>query len=145
MTLARKVASSVRGIHQQDPFARDYMRAVGHFDFGLNLAPINFSGWLDKRRTQDENEFDFWVEYWIAAYSFLLSQDEGLLFFSYEQFCVDPSAHLSRISERLELAPFNWIEPTQNIREPRKRGDQLKSVFEAEALSVWNSLREKSI
>ena len=33
-------------IHARDRFARDYMRGIGHFDFGANLLPVDFDGWL---------------------------------------------------------------------------------------------------
>ncbi len=32
-------------MHARDPFARRYMEAIGHYDFGANLRPIDFDGW----------------------------------------------------------------------------------------------------
>ena len=31
-------------LHARDPFAKAYMAAVGHFDFGANLKPVDFDG-----------------------------------------------------------------------------------------------------
>ena len=31
-------------IHEDDSFASEYMRAIGHYDFGANLRPIDFGG-----------------------------------------------------------------------------------------------------
>ena len=38
-------------IHEEDPFACEYMRAIGHYDFGKNLCPVDFGGWIDQRQS----------------------------------------------------------------------------------------------
>src|SRR5262245_19705570 len=49
--------------HSTDAFARRYMAWIGHFEFGLNFRPINFSGWLDGSEIDRNPTADFWVRY----------------------------------------------------------------------------------
>ncbi|MDZ7783932.1 MAG: hypothetical protein U5K56_13685 [Halioglobus sp.] len=59
-------------MHREDSFSRRYMAGTGHFDFGANLRPIDFDGWLQARRCDDPLQLAFWLEYWIAAYRHVL-------------------------------------------------------------------------
>jgi len=89
-------------IHKSDPFAREYMRATGHFDFGENLHPIDFNGWLDKRRSDDATALAFWLEYWVEAFEYLLDRaGEADHFVSYEALCGDPQRGLTKIAETI--------------------------------------------
>src|SRR5690606_32311264 len=54
--------------HRDDPFTLEYMTAIGHFDFGENLRPINFNDWLATAAELDPTTLDFWLAYWVAAY-----------------------------------------------------------------------------
>jgi hypothetical protein len=84
-------------IHAQDPFASGYMRAIGHFDFGKNLCPIDFEGWLDKRVSKDAEDLTFWLEYWLASYRHLLMKNaDSAHFVNYQAFCED-HAHGLRV------------------------------------------------
>ena len=55
-------------MHTEDAFAKRYMADIGHFDFGANLKPINFGGWMNGRSIQEAHELGFWLDYWIATY-----------------------------------------------------------------------------
>lgn len=92
-------------IHAQDAFARNYMAAIGHFDFGDNLRPVNFGGWLDRGPLPSPTELDFWLRYWIAAYESLLGQVGGrVALLDYDRFCAEPGGALERIATFLEIA-----------------------------------------
>lgn len=92
-------------IHASDRFAKAYMAAVGHFDFGANLKPIDFTGWLDDRRCQDATTPGFWLEYWVAAYRHLLEQhgEERIHFLSYDSLSHRPAESLARLAETLDV------------------------------------------
>ena len=59
-------------MHRDDPFARRYMRGIGHFDFGDNLKPVDFGGWWSSRTSSDPSKLAFWLEYWCVTYQTLL-------------------------------------------------------------------------
>ena len=93
-------------IHAAQPFARQYMKDLGHFEFGANLRPIQFpSGPSEKgdgRPSADTARY--WLEYWCAAYRHVLamaSRDPVLV--SYDRLCAAPDAELERIAVRAGL------------------------------------------
>lgn len=92
-------------IHAHDKFAKAYMAAVGHFDFGANLKPIDFGHWLNGRRYRDARVIGFWLEYWIAAYRQLLSEHDGqrVHLVSYESVSRQPAASLTQLCDVLEI------------------------------------------
>lgn len=111
------------GIHRQDPFAAAYMLGIGHFDFGRNLRPVDFHGWLDQRTGKDALQLDFWLEYWIAGYEYLLAARESTVhFFNYETFCQAPGASLRILGEAIAARqPERLVGAAADIRPVRQR------------------------
>jgi hypothetical protein len=59
-------------LHADDAFTRRYMADIGHYDFGANLRPVDFGGWLDRATARDAQQVAFWLEYWLATYRHVL-------------------------------------------------------------------------
>ena len=55
-------------LHAEDPFVRDYMRDIGHLEFGELHQPIDFPGLDDLLGARDPSRPDYWLAYWIAAF-----------------------------------------------------------------------------
>ena len=109
-------------IHRDDPFARRYMEAIGHYDFGENLRPIDFDRWLDARRTGEVTELAFWIEHWTAAYRHLLGQASFVRFVDYDAFCAEPRRVLEAIARYIEAGdPDSLIATAEGIRPARRR------------------------
>jgi hypothetical protein len=116
-------------IHDEDPFACTYMRAIGHFDFGKNLRPIDFDGWVDSRRSHDSQSLAFWLEYWIVTYKYLLTQNGDLHFVSYDAMCDDPDAGLRRLAEAIGIGHGKALATTGiTVRAPRPRDVDISSI-----------------
>jgi len=64
-----------RFLHEQtaDRFSRNYMRWIGHFEFGAELRPIDFDGWIGTRQRLQGVDTGFWLRYWTAAYRHALT------------------------------------------------------------------------
>lgn len=94
-------------IHAADPFAKRYMADVGHFEFGANLKPIDFGGWLANATVASEAaDLDFWLRYWRAAYRHALAEaGENVVFVSYEAICARPFETLTRVCGLLGIHP----------------------------------------
>ena len=91
-------------MHEKDVFARQYMAAVGHFDFGKNLKPVDFDNWMSSAHYRDPLQAGFWLEYWTAAYSYLLKYSgKSIHFLSFETVCGKPASGLDTLSEILAL------------------------------------------
>ena len=81
-------------IHKEDRFASEYMRAIGHYDFGENLRPVDFDGWLANRESKETDSLAFWLEYWMVGYRHLLAKKADFLhFLNYDALCADPCGH----------------------------------------------------
>ncbi len=90
-------------IHKEDAFAKSYMRAIGHYDFGENLKPINMGGWLDKHTDLSPTTLEFWLQYWVSSYRSLLKNQNTATLFSYDHFCRQPKDSLKKLADWVGL------------------------------------------
>lgn len=93
--------------HAVDAFSRDYMRWLGHHEFGLTHKPFRFAGnepvVLADYTPADIN---YWLAIWINTYNHVLATaPDGCRFFCYETFCADPSAALGPLLAAAGLEP----------------------------------------
>ena len=98
-------------IHAADAFARRYMADVGHFEFGANLRPIDFGGWLgapEEPLREAAQTLDFWLRYWCAAYGHALFEAgeikaNAIVFVSYDATCARPLETLASLCHRVGI------------------------------------------
>ncbi|HET8705979.1 MAG TPA: sulfotransferase, partial [Pseudomonadales bacterium] len=92
-------------IHKEDPFARKYMRDIGHYDFGENLKPINFNDWREKYPQLIPTQLEFWLRYWLEGYTHIQSNlRPSISLFSYDLFCSHPESSLSALADKINLS-----------------------------------------
>ena len=137
-------------LHRQDPFARRYMRDIGHFDFGANLKPINFDNWLAGNSYRDTTALPFWLRYWTAAYSHLLRVNPSAVhFFSFDQFINHPVRSLTAVTERLDLSDRkSLVRQSQRVGKPKRHTlttGALPPDLLDEALRTWERLERRAI
>jgi len=115
-------------MHQEDPFAADYMRALGHFDFGSNLRPIDFDGWLAENHL-DANTLSFWLVYWTATYRHLLATDCNAVFLSYDRLCAHPLDGFNALADVLHCRDRQrLLRAAEDLHAPRDRTIDSSSV-----------------
>jgi hypothetical protein len=137
-------------IHKEDRFASQYMRAIGHYDFGENLRPIDFGGWLDNRMSSDTGCLTFWLEYWVVSYRRLLTQNPDILcFLDYDALCNSPERGLRLLAHAIGSRDYDALLSTANkIRGPRPREIDANAVPASliqEADRVYARLREAAL
>ncbi|MEX1233533.1 MAG: sulfotransferase [Roseovarius sp.] len=121
---AAQVASLIRqhkrfsDLHAQEPFARQYMEGLGHFEFGAALRPIAFDG--SAPDPAGAGDVDFWLHYWICAYDHVLSSaGNRAIFVDHDALCRDPVPQLGALAAALELsAPEALTEQADTLRPP---------------------------
>jgi hypothetical protein len=102
--------------HRQDPRTVDHLRRVGHFEFGVDLRPINVGDppRVDEIQAlwQSGEEVRGWARYWAMIYGFVADQlaaDSALrdaaLIARFEDLCDHPAATLERFMRHCELDP----------------------------------------
>lgn len=138
-------------IHARDAFASEYMKALGHYDFGVNLRPVDFDGWLDRRETTDSDCLMFWLEYWTATYSHLLAhrQKSGAAFLSFDTLCAQPERTLRAVAAVLDCTgEDDLMAAAQNVHPPKKHAVDAAPVPSRlldEALNVHSRLLRVAI
>lgn len=137
-------------IHSQDRFAARYMAGIGHYDFGENLKPIDFNGWIDAAVHTDPGKLGFWLEYWTNSYRHLIGNPHSRLHFvSYDALCQDPARSLSRLADILELdMPEGLISFGRGVKKPSPREVEITAAergIVAEMASVQQTLNAMSI
>jgi hypothetical protein len=111
------------GYHQEDRFSKRYMEWLGHYDFGQNFKPINFGNWLDKAEFKSFSGKNFWMSYWIAAYSYVLNyKTENVYLVDFDKLLSNGKASLQTIANFLELENKNKLaEAASTLRAPTSR------------------------
>jgi len=137
-------------IHEQDPFAAEYMLKIGHYDFGRNLRPIDFDGWLDKRASQDARQLPFWLEYWVAAYGHLLRESRDIVhFLDYQRLCGNPVQSLQAVANIIGMSdPATLVARAADIHPERHREPDpgaLPAALLHAAAEVYAGLKESAL
>ena len=112
--------------HKDDKFARDYMAALGHFDFGDNLKPVDFGGWSGRNEYQPET-INYWLSYWLHTYGYILATapKTGALLLAYDELCANPVAALEKLSEATRVpAGASLAQLHNDIRQPKDKHEQ---------------------
>ena len=132
-------------IHKSDPFAEEYMKAIGHFDFGNNLKPINFNNWFEKFAVEQAVEPEFWLQYWIACYKYnlQLARDNNLLFFNYDKLCQKPEDSLQLLKNALKIKQEDFV--TINLEKVHKATAKEinRSDFSKDSITKSENLLER--
>lgn len=90
---------------RQDPFIKQYMAWLGHYEFGLTHKPFRIEGAVFKHSATDS--IDYWLELWNMVYLYLfnlpLANTDTVVFISYEQLCTESDKVWDKICEILSI------------------------------------------
>lgn len=95
-------------VESKDPKILAHMQRSGHFEFGIDLRPINFGCHNTvlriKNLWRDAHDVRGWAAYWASAYTHIAelvetekTLDGKILLVSYSDFCNKPAFMLQRI------------------------------------------------
>ncbi len=138
-------------MHKDDEFAKSYMRWLGHYDFGENFKPINFDNWLEsysgKMDFSDEN---FWLEYWIAGYSDMLSKnDQQVHLVDYNKLLQQPESVLEAIAKVTNIKDkTGFIKNAESVRAPTskaKDSSQINPEILQSAMQLFEQLKKAAL
>ncbi|MCB2214155.1 sulfotransferase [bacterium] len=136
-------------IHKEDNFAKKYMENTGHYDFGMNLRPVDFNQWLSAESVPNSDDLSFWLIYWINTFRYLLDHaNPNVQFFSYDLLCKDPDKGLKLLSEIIKIDDKNLLLKNSDlIKKPSNYTiDQEKIDQETikQSNKIFNSLCERA-
>jgi hypothetical protein len=92
-------------IHRETPFVRRYMADIGHYEFGDLHRPLAFPGLDALIGGRDPLTLDYWIAYWMAAFSHLAERRDRVIVVPYEASCDDAPRALAALCARLDLPP----------------------------------------
>lgn len=134
-------------LHQKDRFMREYMKGIGHFDFGANLRPIDFGGWLDGC-PHPHDSLSFWLAYWTAAYRHCLDHASArLTLLDYDELCRSPTAQLGNLAGLLEIGVDELQRAAPSIKVPRPHAPDTSGIdpeILSAALALYDALRQRA-
>lgn len=115
-------------IHQEDDFVREYMAAIGHHEFGKELRPVDFRGWLEEE-TAPPTHLAFWLRYWVAAYRHVLEHaGPSTWILSYARLTGRPEAALEEVADAVGIPPAELVGMADRLRPPRSHEVDLEGV-----------------
>ena len=105
-------------VHQEDAFARFYVSAVGHQEFGQVIRSVDFRGWLAEAPSNETLEY--WLRYWLTAYDHVLdSLRPNMRLTCFERLIGDPGRTLEEIAEAARISPDVLAGSAASISRPR--------------------------
>ena len=131
--------------HREDAFSRAYMQGIGHYDFGANLRPVDFDGWLEDWNMEQTLDLEFWLRYWTAAYGCLARQtSDNIRIIDFMSLCARPEKELARIAEFAGLeTPLALVGQSARITAqnlPEADGELVVSDAYRSAVSLYEDI-----
>ena len=135
-------------IHATDSFTLQYMKNIGHFEFGHLHKPIMFEGMEDVMKQYKTNDINYWLSYWISAYQHLLNlKYDRIIMLDIEK--LSESQNLTELNFNLNLSNCKTIAEwaSQNIKPIRKRSASLSTANDlvAKANLIYQKMLKKAI
>lgn len=140
----------VRFLREQtaDAFSRQYMKWIGHYEFGRNFKPIDF-GLASEPPAPAEVDETFWLEYWVAAYRYaLLHAHERVLFVDFDRLLSEREPALARLGAALGIDNAAALcDAATRLREPTTRPEPVASTRPAleRALALHAELQARAV
>lgn len=134
-----------------DPFGKKYMEAIGHYEFGPTLRPIDFKGWIDRYPDLLPSEPKFWLVYWKHAFRSVLDEsNENVVFVNYDRICVDSDYGLDRLGPIVGKGGINTLlDQLKRLRAPNRYtrdwiGTSVSSELEDDLDEIYHHVVSKS-
>ena len=128
----------LRSLKNSDRFRRDYIRWLGHHEFGIDHRPFRFPGAPDG----DPQRLDYWLATWIACYLALepvVEASPNILVVPYERLCSEPKVWAS-ICERIGIAPNERREIRAGESSAPRSGDESRAADDLYARYLARSI-----
>jgi len=131
-------------IHAEDPFSQKYMNWLGHFEFGANFKPFNFSQEALLQSREEPTTLEYWIRYWKSVYEYLIDRHESdVIFFDYDKLCAQPKQCLSKLELELVLPEGSLTVFSESILPSKKHLTESKEIpLSTEVNTVYNKLKD---
>ena len=97
-------------IHGREAFSRQYMEDIGHLEFGELHRPIQFEGTSELTGLYSKNTLEYWIAYWVVAFTHVLRHEDQVVMVSYEKCCADVGSAVVAIAQNLAVGRDELLE-----------------------------------
>lgn len=125
-------------------FVRNYMKWLGHHEFGLEHKPFRFGKEGAQRLSAlSPHELNYWLEVWLQTYNWLeQSAPEGTIYVCYEDLCQFPGVW-EQVAELLEIGPDTGNELNFELR--KNESEESADInLTSDCMSLYDCLRDKT-
>jgi len=125
----------------QDPFIKNYMRWLGHHEFGLDHRPFHFNS--DDVPQFSTDSLEYWLNLWCKTYDWLeRTAPDSIVFVSYEDLCLNENTWRS-IADAAGITPAISAAPSFRLGN-RHEYVRAAAALEHEANEIYSRLAAKS-
>jgi len=93
------------GLHQQEPFIKQYMDWLGHCEFGPGHKPFRLTE--EPPKCTDALSIEYWLEQWFRTYQFLLCRytefPDRIILVCYEKLCNDSKQQWNSLLQQIGI------------------------------------------
>ena len=90
--------------HSKDKFAYNYMRWLGHYEFGLTHKRFMFDDFSSVNNNYEADDINYWLTIWLNTYSYLINHTSfDCMFLCFEALCEFPVKTLKPLFESADL------------------------------------------
>lgn len=135
--------------HASDPFVKEYMEDIGHYEFGALHKPFAFEWPSEAPVGLGPDTVDYWLAYWISAFEYLAGR-EGVEFVSFEALCSSGARCIETLARRLDV-PANAesiaraAELLHPAPAPRREQCAVSEALATRALACFETLRARCL
>ncbi len=124
---------------RENPKALKHLQRIGHFEFGLDIRPINVDG--QEITTLAERDIKAWASYWSKIYGYIKDKLESnpklqtaVMIVKFEDLCDDPETMLQNLMKHCNLTEGQAI--VEKYVEKIKPPSYYKPDFTNEELTI---------
>jgi hypothetical protein len=132
--------------HAQDPFSRDYMRWLGHHEFGATHKPFRFAAATPASGAgRAATELNYWLGIWNDTYRYLLDiAPAASHFVCYEDLCESPAVALQGLCEAAAVRLDAGQLRATFTAAPVKMAEDADAGLLSQARDLYQALRTKT-
>lgn len=135
--------------HTDNKFAENYMRDIGHFEFGRLHRPLAFDTRNGEDKSFDLNNLEYWLDYWYRVFSYVVSL-EGVTCISLENLTLARCAELQLLTANLglkvgEARLDQLVEMLNPVKKYEYTGEERHSDLVDKCNEIYDRLKTKCI
>jgi hypothetical protein len=128
-------------VHENDPFALEYMNWLGHYEFGKNQKSfyLNNDELFNSINKYAKTDINYWLLSWLNYYVFVLKNyAQSCTLFSYDKFCLNPEEEIAKLLNKINESGLKVKVP--DFASTDRQAENYDSKIYNDCMDVYNQL-----